>query len=238
MNRLPNAKRAAILTMLIDGTSMRSIVRLADVSINTVAKLLTDVGEAARAHHDEHVRGIPGHRRIECSQTWAFSYPSPGKVTPRESGNTWTFAAIDTDSKLIVSYLVGGKSRQTTAVFIGDVRSRLTERPELSADGFTGHRGSGDQVAGSDQTDPSDTTPSISTNSEKRRLEKHVAMISLYALHYNFCRVHPALEATPAMQAGLDEVVRDPGWIVELIDARAAKPNRPKRYRKRVVNSN
>ena len=55
-------------------------------------------------------------------------------------------------------------------------------------------------------------------------------MIGLYALHYNFCRVHPALDATPAMEAGLDEVVRDPGWIIELVDARAAKPNRPKRY--------
>ena len=238
MNRLPNAKRAAILAMLVNGTSMRSIARLADVSINTVAKLLNDVGEAARAYHDERVRGIPGHRRIECSQTWAFSYPIPGKATPRESGNTWTFTAIDTESKLIVSYLVGGKSRQTTTGFIKDVRSRLTERPELSANGFPGYRGSTNQVAGSSPAGQTDTTPSIPTNSEKRRLEKHVAMIGLYALHYNFCRVHPALDATPAMEAGLDEVVRDPGWIVELVDARAAKPNRPKRYRKRVVNSN
>ncbi|MYJ74133.1 MAG: hypothetical protein F4089_03095 [Gammaproteobacteria bacterium] len=238
MNRLPNAKRAAILAMLVDGTSMRSIARLAEVSINTVAKLLNDVGEAAKACHDERVRGIAGRRRIECSQTWAFSYAITGEAMPRESRNTWTFAAIEADSKLIVSYLVADKSRQTTAVLLGDVRSRLTENPELSANDLSGYRGSRAQAAGAGQTGPSDVAPSIPANSEKRRLEKHVAMINLYALHYNYCRVHPALEATPAMEAGLDEVVREPGWIVDLVDARAAKPNRPKRYRKRTGNSN
>ena len=220
---------------------MRSITRQTDVSINTVAKLLNDVGDAAKAYHDEHVRRIPGRRRITCSQTWAFSYPGPsrGDGAPRKPGNTWTFLAIDADSRLIVACLVGNQGRQTTAYFVRDVRRRFKESPRLSAKSLRSHRDAGHEEVGSAAEDgQAGATPPIPTNSEKRRLEKHVAMINLYALHYNFCRVHPELAGTPAMEAGLDEVVRDAGWIVELVDARASKPNRPKTYRKRGANSN
>lgn len=237
MNRLPTAKRAAILTMLIDGTSMRTVSRLAEVSINTVTKLLNDVGRAAEAYHEEHVRRLPGRRRIECKQTWAFGYelPTQGDLRPRGTGNTWTFTAIDADSKLIVSCLAGVQSRQTTAAFMADLRRRLTESPKLSTDGLQGYR-SGDPAPASDEGQSS-MIPSIPPGPAERRLEKHVAMINLYALHYNFCHVHAELQATPAMEAGLDEVVRDAEWIVALVDARAAKPNRPKTYRKRVASS-
>ncbi len=71
------------------------------------------------------------------------------------------------------------------------------------------------------------------TNAFSKRIEKHAASISLYFLHYNFCRVHKTLRVTPAMEAGVETTVRDLGWIVDLIDARAPKPNRPKTYRKR-----
>ena len=74
------------------------------------------------------------------------------------------------------------------------------------------------------------------TNAFGKRVEKHWAMLSLYFLHYNFCRIHKTLRVTPAMEIGLDTTVRDCEWIVGLIDARAPKPNRPKTYRKR--NSN
>ena len=138
MNRLPNAKRAAILAMLVDGFSMRSITRRDGVSINTVAKLLNDAGAAAQAHLNEHVRQIPHRRRIECSQTWAFSYPAPTRAETAHPNteDTWTFAAIDADSKLIVSCLVGDNSRKTSAGFVEDVRRRLKETPELATTGL------------------------------------------------------------------------------------------------------
>ena len=75
------------------------------------------------------------------------------------------------------------------------------------------------------------------TNGFSKRVEKHVAMVSLYALHYNFCRIHKTLKVTPAMEAGLTSELLDMEWIVSLIDARAPKPNRPRAYRKR-QNSN
>ena len=236
MNRLPSAKRAAILAMLVEGFSMRSITRRDGVSINTVAKLLNDAGAAAGAYLNEHVRHIPGLRRIECSQTWAFSYPRQAETSPRPATqDTWTFAAIDADSKLIVSCRVGDNSQKTRAGFVEDIRRRLKEAPELTTARLLGNRDSG---ANRHPAPEPDSRPRISSNSEKRRFEKHVAMVNLYALHYNYCRVHPALSVTPAMAAGLDNDIRDLGWIVALIDARARKPNRPKTYRKRVAGSN
>ena len=71
------------------------------------------------------------------------------------------------------------------------------------------------------------------TNGFSKRVEKLVAMLHIYFLHYNFCRIHKTLRVTPAMEAGLSDTVRDCEWIVGLIDAAAPKPNRPKKYRTR-----
>ena len=242
MNRLPSAKRAAILAMLVEGISMRSITRRDGVSINTVAKLVNDAGAAAHAYLNEHVRQIPDRRRIECSQTWAFSYPAPelAETASVQTEHTWTYTALDADSKLIVSCVVGDNSRTTTARLVADVRRRLKETPELATTGLRGNRDTGGNSRTSRRDDMPEpgAKPRILSNSEERRLEKHVAMINLYALHYNYCRIHPALSVTPAMAAGLDNDVRDLNWIVGLIDARAKKPNRPKTYRKRSAGSN
>lgn len=243
MNRLPSAKRAAILAMLLDGTSMRSVARLTGVSINTVTKLLNDGGAAAGIHLHEHVREIPDHRRIECTQTWAFRYPIPGQphTASQDAAHAWTFAAIDADSRLIVSCRVGDNSRTTTAAFIEDVRRRFKRTPELLTNRLGRKRGSGgngetkDGRAEVPSNTDSGSGPMPSTP-EMRQLEKHVAVINLYALHYNYCRVHPGMSVTPAMAAGLDDNARDLAWIVQLIDARAAKPNRPKTYKRRLAH--
>jgi len=79
MNKLPLAKRTQILAMLCEGSSMRSISRIADVSINTVAKLLVEAGEACLAIHDEHVRGVKA-SRIQCDEIWSFCYAKQKNV--------------------------------------------------------------------------------------------------------------------------------------------------------------
>ena len=71
------------------------------------------------------------------------------------------------------------------------------------------------------------------TNALSKRVRMHAAHLALYFLHYDYCRMHKTLSCTPAMEAGLDTTVRDYGWIVGLIDARAPKPNRPTTYKKR-----
>ena len=81
MNKLPLAKRAQILTLLCEGSSMRSIERIVGCSINTVDKLLRDAGEVALAHHDEHVRGVKS-QRVQCDEVWSFVHAN-AKNAPR-----------------------------------------------------------------------------------------------------------------------------------------------------------
>src|SRR5687768_14747503 len=110
MNKLPAAKRAQILSMLCEGNSMRSVSRLADVSINSVSKLLVDAGLVCAAFHDENVRGLKS-QRVQCDEIWCFVGAKAKNVTPEQKaqgwGDCWTWTALDADSKLLVSFLVG-----------------------------------------------------------------------------------------------------------------------------------
>lgn len=139
MNKLPLAKRVQILSMLCEGSSMRSISRVADVSINTVSKLLVDAGRACATFHDDTVRGVTS-KRIQCDEIWSFTYAkaknvAAAKAAPEEAGDTWTWTALDADSKLIVSWLVGGRDSEYAMAFMGDLRSRLANRVQLTTDG-------------------------------------------------------------------------------------------------------
>jgi IS1 family transposase len=139
MNKLPHAKRVQILSMLVEGSSMRSISRVADVSINTVAKLLAEAGEACEAFHDENVRGVKA-KRVQCDEIWAFCYAkaknvATAKPAPEGAGDIWTWTAIDADTKLIISWNVGGRDAGYASAFMDDVASRLACRVQLTTDG-------------------------------------------------------------------------------------------------------
>jgi hypothetical protein len=113
MNKLPIATRVQILSMLCEGSSMRSISRVCDVSINTVSKLLEDAGEVCAAFHDEHVRGVNA-KRIQVDEIWSFTAAKQKNVAAMKrpvdgAGDTWTWTALEADTKLIVSYFIGGR---------------------------------------------------------------------------------------------------------------------------------
>ena len=139
MNKLPLETRVQILTMLCEGSSMRSISRVCDVSINTVTKLLVDAGAACAAFHDEKVRNVAA-KAVQCDEIWAFSYAKKknvkfAKSAPEGAGDVWTWTAIDADSKLIVSWHVGDRSQYTGISFMGDLKGRLANRVQLTTDG-------------------------------------------------------------------------------------------------------
>jgi len=139
MNKLPHNKRVQILAMLCEGSSMRSISRIADVSINTVSKLLVEAGEAALAIHDETVRNVKA-SRVQCDEIWSFCYAKDKNVpaakdAPEGAGDVWTWTAIDADTKLIVSYFVGDRSGQSAIALMDDLRDRLSNRVQLTTDG-------------------------------------------------------------------------------------------------------
>lgn len=140
MNRLPAAKRAQILQMLCEGNSMRSTSRMADVSINTVTKLLVDAGTLCAAFHHEMVKGVKA-RRVQVDEIWSFTYAKEknvarAKKAPTAAGDTWTWTGIEADSKLIISFRVGGRSAADAVPFMNDLRSRITHRIQLTSDGL------------------------------------------------------------------------------------------------------
>ncbi len=152
MNKLPLAKRVQILSMLCEGSSMRSVSRVADVSINTVAKILVDAGEACAAYHFNTVRDVKA-RRVQCDEIWSFCYAKQknmedAKAAPYGAGNVWTWTALDSDSKLILSWMVGGREAETANFFMDDLRDRIDGRVQLTTDG---HRAYLDAVAGAFQ---------------------------------------------------------------------------------------
>lgn len=139
MNTMPIEKKVQIIQLLVEGNSMRSIERIVGCSINTVTKLLCDVGAACATYHDEHVRGIKA-QNVQCDEIWSFCYAKAKNVNnaiaaPDGSGDAWTWTAIDADSKLIVSYLVGGRDAEYATEFMQDVASRLSHRVQLTTDG-------------------------------------------------------------------------------------------------------
>ena len=141
MNKLPTAKRVQILSMLCEGSSMRSISRVCDVSINTVAKMLEDAGKVCMAFHDAKVRGVKS-KRVQVDEIWSFTYAKQKNVAdmPRRpasgAGDTWTWTALDADSKLIVQWYVGDRDGETAKFFIDDLAVRLATRVQLTSDGL------------------------------------------------------------------------------------------------------
>ena len=139
MNKLPLKTRTLILNLLCEGQSMRATARLADVSFNTVAKLLIDAGKVCADLHDELVQGVTA-SRVQCDEVWSFTYAkqknvAKAKAAPEGAGDTWTWTALDGDSKLIVSWLVGGRDGEYAIAFIDDLRGRLANRVQLTTDG-------------------------------------------------------------------------------------------------------
>lgn len=139
MNKLPTHKRAQILAMLVEGSSMRSISHVVGVSINTVSKLLVEAGEACLAFHDESVHGLTC-KRVQCDEIWSFCYAkeknAPGaKNAPTFAGDVWTWTSLCADSKLICNWFVGGRDAEYAKLMMDDLAARLTHRVHLTRDG-------------------------------------------------------------------------------------------------------
>ncbi len=140
MNRLSIEKRAKIIALLAEGNSLRSTTRIMGCSINTVSKLLLDVGEACATYQDEHLRNLQT-KRIEADEIWSFVYAKQKNVPADLKGefgvgDVWTWTALDADSKLIVCWYVGGRQYEDALAFMEDLKGRLARRVQLTTDGL------------------------------------------------------------------------------------------------------
>ena len=134
MNRLSDAKRAAILRCLVEGNSVRSTARITGTAKGTVLKLLVEAGGFCSSYQDMTLRDLPC-TRLEVDEIWAFVGAKARRATKPGQGDVWTFTAIDPDSKLLVSWLVGDRNPETASVFLQDVASRMSQKIQLSTDG-------------------------------------------------------------------------------------------------------
>jgi len=139
MNRQSIQKKAQIIGMLVEGNSMRAVSRMADCSINTVTKLLVDVGTACAKYQDETLRNLSC-QRIQCDEIWSFCY-CKDKNVPEENrgelgyGDVYTWTALCADTKLVPSFMVGKRSAEYGNAFMLDLASRLKDRVQMTTDG-------------------------------------------------------------------------------------------------------
>jgi IS1 family transposase len=139
MNKLSRATRSQILHLLVEGNSMRAVSRISDVSINTVTKLLVDAGQVCSDYQDKALRNLLCHR-LQLDEIWAFCYAKQrrvpfAKAAPEEAGDIWTWVAIDAETKLVPSWLVGDRSGDTSIRFVCDLSKRLANRIQITSDG-------------------------------------------------------------------------------------------------------
>jgi IS1 family transposase len=280
MNRLSIEDRAKVVNCLIEGCSLRSTVRLTGVAKKTVSRILVEVGEACAAFHDKIMRNLPC-KVVQVDEVWSFTYCKEANIPEHLQGqdgigDTWTWIAIDADSKLIPSWHVGLRDLNAACNFIHDLKSRLASRVQLTSDGFAPYLVAVEDAFGADidyamlvklygrETGKAETrySPPVCigarrrkkignpdrnlvstsfverqnltlrmtnrrftrlTNAFSKKLENHKHMMAIYAMNYNFARIHQTLRVTPAMEAGITNHVWSINEIVELLEPEQMK---------------
>ena len=139
MNKLSTEKRVQVIKCLVEGNSIRSTVRITGIAKNTVVKLLKDVGKVCSEYQDKAFRNLTC-KRLQCDEIWSFCYAKEKNVPAKLKGqfgygDIWTWTAIDADTKLVPSWLIGDRSYETAKLFIDDLASRLKNRVQLTTDG-------------------------------------------------------------------------------------------------------
>lgn len=142
MNRLSVEKQRAVISALVEGSSINATVRMTGVSKPTILKLIRDLGDACTAHHDKHVRGLKP-ETVQVDEIWAFCYSKQKNVPPMMEGeygygDVWTWTGI-TDQKLIIAYHVGLRGQTDADLFMQDLAGRITNRTQLTSDGHTSY---------------------------------------------------------------------------------------------------
>lgn len=289
MNKLTTDKRAKIIQLLCEGNSMRSTARIMDCSLNTVTKLLVETGRACRVFQDGALRELQC-RRIEMDEIWAFCHSKQRNVREEKSGqlgygDIWTWTALCSDSKLMVSWLVGARDAGYAQAFVDDVAGRLSNRIQLTTDGHNAYIEAVDAAFGGEvdysmlvklygqapegqhrysppvcigtkrrrligSPDPNHVSTSYVersnltirmmnrrftrlTNAHSKKLANHEHAFALFAMHYNFVRVHKTLRVTPAMEANVTDHIWTYERIIEMVDLMIPRPGKRGPYKKR-----
>lgn len=154
MNKLSPERQAQVIRVLCEGNSIRSTARITGTAINTVVKLLRDVGAACLEYQDKAMRNLPC-KNLQCDEIWSFVY-AKAKNVPEEHngefgyGDVWTFTAIDADTKLVPFWYLGLRDAENAYEFISDLKSRLANRVQITTDGHKMYTEAVEQAFGTD----------------------------------------------------------------------------------------
>lgn len=140
MNKLDDKKRAQILSVLVEGNSLRATARICGVAFNSVLKFVPLIGKVCAEYQDRVFRNLKC-RRIQCDEIWSFCYAKQKNVPENKRGqfgygDVWTWVAMDADTKLVPSFMVGTRDARAAKMFIDDLASRLATRIQLTTDGY------------------------------------------------------------------------------------------------------
>lgn len=152
MNKLSSQKRAQILSMMVEGMSLRSITRLLKVGKNTIARLLVESGEACAAYQNEHLQDLSC-KRLQVDEMWSFVYAKAKNVPEHkigEAGDVWVWSAIDADTKLVPCFMIGGRGATQAKLFMEDLARRLASRVQLTTDGHKAYLEAVEHAFGAD----------------------------------------------------------------------------------------
>jgi len=158
MNRLSTESRGQVISCLVEGSSLRGASRITGAALNTVTKLLVDLGEACSEYQDQNLRNLACDR-FEVDEIWSFCYAKAKNVPVKYEdewgyGDVWTWTAIDADSKLIPSWLVGKRDNRDCYTFLSDLKSRLRPgRIQLTTDGLASYLAVIEPLFGADRVD-------------------------------------------------------------------------------------
>jgi IS1 family transposase len=153
MNCLPTDDQIRIVAALVEGNSIRSTSRTTGFSRNTITKLLVDLGSACMKFHDKHVHNVRVHR-LQCDEIWAYVGAKAKNVSVEKKeigwGDVWTWVGIDADTKLVVSYLVGGRGADWAMDFMKDAANRIQGRVQITTDGHKAYLSAVEEAFGAD----------------------------------------------------------------------------------------
>ncbi|MBZ5726289.1 MAG: DDE-type integrase/transposase/recombinase [Acidobacteriia bacterium] len=273
MNRLSSDQRAAVISCLIEGNSIRSTVRITGVAKKTVIRLVVEVGAFCADYQDRVFRNLKC-QRLQVDECWSYCYCKAKNVTPEiaadnpGAGDAWLWAAIDADTKLVPCWLIAKRDPNSARDFIEDLAGRLSNRVQLTSDGLKMYVKAVDKAFGEDidyamlvkvyGTDPEGEkrySPAVCLSCEKhtvtgnpdplhintsyierhnlsvrmtvrrftrltnafsKKIENHIAAVSLGYFAYNFIKLHRTLRTSPAMAAGVTDRLWD---VTDLVAA-------------------
>jgi IS1 family transposase len=153
MKRLTVEQKTRVVAALVEGNSVRSTVRMTGVAKNTVIKLVLDLADVCAAYHDKNVRNLKV-RRLQCDEIWQFVGSKAKNTRPEKKaigwGDVWTWTGLDADTKLCVSYLVGGRDLGWAKEFMQDCASRIRNRVQITTDGHKAYLEAVENAFGAD----------------------------------------------------------------------------------------